>query len=626
MKKNKILLFAICLLCFFGFKLNTKALTVNLNLDYDFTNLSNIVSNNKTVIDDIISYIDENNYRDFEYTLTIRYNSPNFYLDVGITSLTADYIFYMPYINQYGLYDDGWSLGFTDGSSTHPSNFHQIVNGLNFTNYTSLNLSSYDSTNIVNLKNNIYSFLHTSSNASNGLKPQVAITSSYSLDYFSNSKYVSIYKSSLPVKFHNYYARPYRDIDLVINDDVYYYNDTIPTYFDYISNLTPILTVSNLTPIKDNHNNIIKYYVDVSFSSYDTINYKYEYCLDNVCQDFLDNNVRLELYQNGSYVFQILDNNDELIDSYSLTISNINIETPFIDYTLSVPYSCVAYIDNVSRNTCKSLKMEWGTSNPNYIYQYSVNNLDFENIYGSYSLLLVQNDIVVMRVIDNDNDVLWSKTITVNDLYTIDSSLGIFTTFNQTNFGKNESVSNYLEVYIYNLDLSYIDNVYISYDGFNFIKLDVYNRSTFFYGLSKALYSSQQIYINIKDNNDQIIYSTSYYVDMSKVANKGLLSYLENFNLSMNGPISNFVTTPLRFFQNIMNSSSVCSPLVLPTRIGNMSLPCMKTVYSSISIDLYNIIETIFSGILVYYCGLSIIKTLKSLVSLSDDRIEVVDL
>lgn len=619
MKNNKFLLFTICLLCFFGFKLNAKADNTTIIFDFDNANVQNVVNNNQSLINDIQSYINLNNTRNFYYNISIRNTR---YLIVGLGAFTSDYIWYMPSLSGTTFYQGATQgLNFNDNQNVKPSNFSCIGNC--YTKYFELDLNNLSDSSISTFKSSILSFLN-SPTGYNGVSPQV-VTYNVNYNYFLNTNNFFVYYSSLPLYFKKYSTNS-AIFDIKVGDTIFHQDSFFPSYSDYFSSLTPTLSVTNLTPIKDNYNNIIKYYVDVSFSVFDTDNFKYQYCLDNICDDFLSNNTRLELYQNGSYVFQILDNDDELIDSTSLTISNINIETPFIDYTLSVPDSCVAYIDNVSRNMCKSLKMEWGTSNGNYIYQYSVNNLDFENIYGSYSLLLVQNDTVVMRVIDNDNDVLWSYTLTINDLYTVDNSLGIFTTFNQTNFGNNSSVSNYLEVYIYNLDLSYIDNVYISYDGFNFSKLDVYNRGTFFYALSNALYSSQQVYINIKDNNDEIIYSTSYYVDMSQVANKGLLSYLENFNLSMNGPISTFVTTPIRFFQNVLNSSSVCSPLVLPTRIGNMSLPCMKSVYSSISNDLYNIIETIFSGILVYYCGLSLIKTLKSLVSPTDDRIEVVDL
>ena len=594
MKKNKNILFMfVCFLTFFAFKFNVLAADKTLIFDYENTNVKSLINDNLLIINELDEFINTNNTNNFYYSIYIRNGR---YLTVGLGNFTADFVWFAPTVNSYGVYLQSTMYGNYLSSFGRPDNYSWInINNHYAVNHYEIDLLNFSTANFNTLKSNILSFFNTPYDAGTGLISQIV----GGLNYFSGSNYALFYKSSLPLKYVKNDSSSY-DTDIYIIDTTYSYGSYIPTYYDYISSQTPSISLSNLTSYTDNLNNIYKYSIDVDISNYDVNNYQYMYCLGEVCENLNSNNLTIDLTKNGTYIFKILDSDDLLVDSDSITISNITIDTPIITYQLSIPDSCKAYINNNYRDVCKKVSFEQSIYGEGYTYQYSVNNNDFETFYGEYSILLLQNDTIIFRTLDSSNNVLWTSSLTVNDLYTIDSSLGVFATFNPIYVKNGNNSFNYVEIYVFNLDFSLIENAKISYNGVNFDHLTLENKHVYYLGITNNLYRNTNIYLQILDSNNNVIYNTSYQFSIN--ASNDILSFLENFNISMSGPVSSFFNAPLRLIRNIQNSPA-CTPLVIPIpRLNaNVSLPCMSGILMSLFQDYFIIYQILASGILCYY-------------------------
>lgn len=410
--------------------------------------------------------------------------------------------------------------------------------------------------------------------------------------------------------------------------DNYYYgnNDILPSVLD---NNAPFLHFNSLTPFYDNLQNIYKYEVFLNYTIFDTNTYTYQYLIPDTDSwlDIPSNNYNLELIVNGSYQFRIIENDtNDVVSRTSLTISNITITQPFIINQISTPDSCRIKYNNQELTICKKLYLEPYAYSTNYRFQYSFDNSFWQDLFSSYSFLVQKGDIIYLRVLDNDNNLLWSHTLTFDErLDTIPNDSGIIVSFDDTYEGTDSSKQFFTKIYFYHLDSIYIDSIYISYDGFNWSLLDVSNMGLYLYGRSKYYESNLTFYIKILDSNNDVIFTTSHYVDLSR-ENNNIVGYLEKFNRNMQGPISSIIQAPLRLV-NLLNTGDMCQPLQLPfAHIGNIGFPCLRQVFEQNVPQYLNLYQIITTGLIGYFCSLSMIKTIKTLVRPDDDRIEVVDL
>lgn len=441
-------------------------------------------------------------------------------------------------------------------------------------------------------------------------------------------KPIILYDSNISLDYYSYnISRTYQPR---IGNLYYSIGDDIPSVIDYKKSQVPTITLSNLTPIEDNNGNFYKYNVDISYSIYNILKYSYQWKTPNLDEwvDISSNNLTLDLELNGNYLFRILDKSDNsVVSSSSLTISDISITTPYIINKISTPDSCRILYDNDELVVCNKLYLEPSIYGSNYHYQYSLDNgTTWDYLFSNYSFLVQKNDSVPLRVLDNDNHILWSETLTFTEnLDSIPNDYGIKISFDDTFEGTDSNKQFFTKIYFYNLDSNLFHNVYISYDGFNWSLLSLTNYTLYMYAQSNYYTSNNTFYIKILDSNNDIIFTTSHNVKLNK-ENSDIVGYLENFNRSMQGPISSVINAPLRLV-NMLNTGDMCQPINLPfAHIGDIGLPCMRQVMEVNVPQVLNIYQIITTGLIAYFCSISLIKTIKTLVRPDDDRIEVVNL
>lgn len=99
------------------------------------------------------------------------------------------------------------------------------------------------------------------------------------------------------------------------------------------------------------------------------------------------------------------------------------------------------------------------------------------------------------------------------------------------------------------------------------------------------------------------------------------LSYL---NIPLYG-LQAAIIAPLNFIAELPGKQ--CTPLQLPLpHMGNMQLPCMRSIYEEHFGLILNLYQTVIVGLFSYYLAINAISTIKGISSPKDDRIEVVKL
>lgn len=123
-------------------------------------------------------------------------------------------------------------------------------------------------------------------------------------------------------------------------------------------------------------------------------------------------------------------------------------------------------------------------------------------------------------------------------------------------------------------------------------------------------------------NND---YNVNNLNDI-KNNNNGGLNYFNSFKIN-DHQLSYFVTAPLRFIDAI-DDDNVCTPLTFrfPHSNQDVTINCLQSTISSAFGDVFNILQSILSGFVLYRLGVGYFALFKKLINPNDDKIEVIDL
>lgn len=102
-------------------------------------------------------------------------------------------------------------------------------------------------------------------------------------------------------------------------------------------------------------------------------------------------------------------------------------------------------------------------------------------------------------------------------------------------------------------------------------------------------------------------------------------SFFNNFTTDTHG-LTGIITAPLNAIQSL--SSQQCSPLVLPLPFVNedLTLPCMRTIYTQYFGDFMTLYDIITLGIISYWVMVRIFGLVKDFKNPEHDEIEVLDL
>lgn len=137
-------------------------------------------------------------------------------------------------------------------------------------------------------------------------------------------------------------------------------------------------------------------------------------------------------------------------------------------------------------------------------------------------------------------------------------------------------------------------------------------------------------YIDNVGGNNQIVENPS----LDNIINDDNVSESDNFlnDNIINNPAFNqdhgltaIIQAPINFLQSL--NSKTCSNIVLPLPyLGNATIPCMSSIYSTKFNDIYNLLKIVINGVLCYRMALSVVMIIKGAKNPNEDKIEVMDL
>lgn len=164
---------------------------------------------------------------------------------------------------------------------------------------------------------------------------------------------------------------------------------------------------------------------------------------------------------------------------------------------------------------------------------------------------------------------------------------------------------------------------------------------------SQELANSQNTIINTitsnaNSNNNQVISNNnsnfnqvnSNLTDLNSNISSDFLTantgndFFDSDALSGHEDLLSLVELPLEFLQNLVNST--CTPMNLHftmyNHTYNMSFPCMSSTYRTYAPDIFTLYQTITTGLICYYCIMSMIKTTTKVLDPEKAHLETVDL
>lgn len=102
---------------------------------------------------------------------------------------------------------------------------------------------------------------------------------------------------------------------------------------------------------------------------------------------------------------------------------------------------------------------------------------------------------------------------------------------------------------------------------------------------------------------------------------------LDDFNVvGEDGGIITFVTAPLSSINGILNNTCSDINLPIPFTNKNLTLPCLTPIYQTHFNSILILYQTVITGIISYWIGLSLYKMIHGFTDPDSDRVEVVDL
>lgn len=275
---------------------------------------------------------------------------------------------------------------------------------------------------------------------------------------------------------------------------------TYPSYFDYFANtnwnngwktttlfefLPPTASsIISLQPTIVSNNNVITGYIfRPKFSNFNLTNYDYQYKFGNGTTWLgLDSNEKiLRINSNGTLYVRIKNkNNNEIVDTITYTITNLGSFYDNVDYniTYSGEYRTNNYLNNNISSKTQSIIEEYQiyvdyfpkTSILKYQYQYvstgsSLDDNNWNNVSsldnGSFTYVASENGTLYARILDKDDNVLFSNSFVVDSigLLALDSNIPGVNNFltklrDKINYGGPVST-------LFNVPISFLSSIYM---------------------------------------------------------------------------------------------------------------------------------------------------------------------
>lgn len=486
-----------------------KASALEVTYDYDSDKL-NLLDDNKEIVDNIVNIANDNNTNNYTFVIFFGRDSNGYHLSVGIGGYTCDNLYFGPYKNPYGYY--------LQSTVVQPGLNISLIK--NFNQYYKF----YFTDDLENFYNSISNVFLNGTTTNNGLLSQYASSNPFYSDYLSNSIFAIPVYSNVPIEYYQFNTS-YNDT-IKINEVVYSYGDTIPTYYDYAyTPKTPSVNVS-IDKLENTTINNIEYIskerINMKFENYDITKHQIYIAHDvphafyEITPNFFSQKYSLDVDRNTTIYLKILDReSQENLYSTSINIRNISVPIPSLKLTLEE----TEYLNN-------------DTSLPPLHYLFKAHfdyfNLDryiYKYYYPDYDTIIniTENDHFI-NVGVNGNLTFYVYDKKTNELvYTYTQNIsGLFGTyfpqisikhheFEYLNCGDekrvySESVDIYFSIldsdkYIYEYSMNNVD--FVEYNIKDY-KVGYYFRYT--------VYSNSTLYVRVRDKNNKEVLSTNTYI------------------------------------------------------------------------------------------------------------------
>ena len=404
--------------------------------------------------------------------------------------------------------------------------------------------------------------------------------SSLSLFYYSSKNISKIYNKpifidiSIPIIYNCdidyktsssnnrlYYDVSFEDEELCYTlqtGDVFYKNGEFP-FAKLDPSFGDIELIKNYTG-----NDIYSIQMKLPINNYDS-NYIYQYkkSTDTEWADFSDyyvasdNSFEDVFYDNGSFYYRILDQENNVISTSNLTITSIVKSSPYLTFNVSTPDFCNLDIADEKYITCKNLDIiTHNLSENNAVGYYSFDNENWTIFYSDTTLKIVNNGTLYFKVvnINDNNNILSTYTYLISG---VDENITILDEYKIkfiSNLASNKIYTN-LSIIFYNVDQEnrkyYISSTDDLQTWINVTSLLVDN-DNYSKKYDLKLFNNGTIGAKVEDNSGNILsYST---ITITKIENSSSISF--------NNIIASFKTGIFESFTNVYS-------LIRNNRLGN---------------------------------------------------------
>lgn len=355
------------------------------------------------------------------------------------------------------------------------------------------------------------------------------------IKYDNNADFSSTTVLTQPDYFYNNVSIEDNDLCYTLRtEDIFYYNGQYPFAkkepsfgdMELIKNYSgnDIYSIQMKLPVKNYDSNYIyqfKKSTDIEWSDFSD----YYVASDNAFEDLF--------YDNGSFYYRILDQENNVISTTNLTISSIVKTSPYLTFDINTPEYCILNIADENYTTCKNLDIiTHNLSENNSVGYYSYDNENWTIFYSDITLKIVNNGTLYFKVVDinDNNNILSTFSFSISG---INESITILDEYKIKFLNKLASNKTYtdLSIIFYNVDTTlrkyyYTTDFKVWTDVTSLlVDNDNYSKKYLF-----KLYFNGTIGARVEDLDGNILsYSTITITKIETVTQNSILGYISNF-------------------------------------------------------------------------------------------------
>lgn len=436
-------------------------------------------------------------------------NSLNFvYFNCNYMTTGFNYNLYFPTSMEKYYWVDGTDVRLTDDNITSNK-----INGITYKTayatitYWSIYYDTYNGDNKLNNKAEYYELYYLSNRN---------IDIIYSTDYTNSPNYNTFYKN------------------VYLNNNLLYSNGQ--------SVLKPKVPSFGSMELKNYYtgNDIYSVLMKLPVNNYDADNYSYEYqkSTDSEWKDLKTSYVTEDklfnklFFENGSYFFRIVDKENNIISTTSMTLSNINETTSYLTFDISTPDFCTIKMKEKDYVTCKYLNIyAHNFVEHSKVGYYSYDNENWTIFYSNTNLVVSDNGVMYFKLVDinDNNNILSTYTFTIAGIDDNLPDIGNFGINFISNLSKNKTYTD-LSIIFYNVNKKQRKYFY-STDFENWTEVTdlLVDNDKFSMKYILRLYANGTIAAKVEDYNGNVLKYSTITITSITYSPESLLDYVSDF-------------------------------------------------------------------------------------------------